>query len=389
MTTTLQNGTKIPDKYSRDWYADLSNNWNLLDNLIGQVASGTFQHDVIPSTTGTYKLGSSANIWKAVYGNAYYLGTTPFGDIVTHNASEFAATEDLAAVATSGDYGDLSGTPTIPDKTSDLTNDSGYISNTDGCVHLAGTETVTGDKTFTGAVATHNVTPETGGTYQLGSSSLKWTRLYASESVFLNYQNLTFGVIPTETLYFGLRLNDNTGAVYGDVLAKSASDGHNAIRFRCRNTDGTNIYDRQVSLIVQSNGTTQLIPNASGVFDLGSASAKWLTLNGINPGALSFPRTGTTADTDYVDVSGSIDLTNTGAQTLTAPATGWLCLTFVYNKVTSCQLSAGNYRIQTGPVGTSGYVGGAVPVTSGQTVTIRLNATAIYSARIYLCQGNV
>ncbi len=34
---------------------------------------------------------------------------------------------DLATVATSGDYSDLSNAPTIPTKTSDLTNDSGYV----------------------------------------------------------------------------------------------------------------------------------------------------------------------------------------------------------------------------------------------------------------------
>ena len=46
-------------------------------------------------------------------------------------------------------------------------------------VHLAGAETITGDKTFTGAVATHNVTPETDGTYSLGSSSYQWASVYA------------------------------------------------------------------------------------------------------------------------------------------------------------------------------------------------------------------
>lgn len=37
---------------------------------------------------------------------------------------------DLATVATTGAYSDLSGTPTIPSSTSDLTNDSGFITNT-------------------------------------------------------------------------------------------------------------------------------------------------------------------------------------------------------------------------------------------------------------------
>ena len=44
-------------------------------------------------------------------------------------------------------------------------------------VHKAGTETIPGDKTFTGSVGMHNITPETNGTYQLGSSSLKWKTL--------------------------------------------------------------------------------------------------------------------------------------------------------------------------------------------------------------------
>lgn len=371
MTTTLQNGTKIPDKYSRDWYADLSNNWNLLDNLIGQFASGTFQHDVIPSTTNTYKLGSSTNIWKAIYGNTYYLGTTPFGDIVTHNASEFAATS------------------AIPTKTSDLDNDSGYISDTNDCVHLAGAETITGDKTFTGAVVTHNITPETDNTYSLGTTSQRWTDLYASKNISIYEQGLTFGVTPATSAYFGFRYFDNTGNVYGDMLFNSNSNGSNYLRLRCRNTDGTNTYDRQVQLYVKPDGATQFLPNNSGVTELGTTGNKWKTLNGINPGALSLPRTGTTANTDYIDVSGDIDLTTTSVQNLTASATGWLCLSFVYNKVTSCQLSAGNYRTQTGPLGTSGYVGCAVPVTAGQTVNIRADATALYSARIYLCQGNV
>ena len=38
-------------------------------------------------------------------------------------------TSDLATVATSGKYNDLSGKPTIPTKTSDLTNDSGFITS--------------------------------------------------------------------------------------------------------------------------------------------------------------------------------------------------------------------------------------------------------------------
>ena len=45
--------------------------------------------DFCPYSDNTYYLGRSDSVWKECYCNAYYLGTTAFGDIVTHNASEF------------------------------------------------------------------------------------------------------------------------------------------------------------------------------------------------------------------------------------------------------------------------------------------------------------
>lgn len=47
----------------------------------------------------------------------------------TSDLSDYVELADLANVATSGDYNDLSNTPSIPSKTSDLTNDSGYVSS--------------------------------------------------------------------------------------------------------------------------------------------------------------------------------------------------------------------------------------------------------------------
>ena len=49
------------------------------------------------------------------------LGIQPSGNYVTPS--------DLSTVATTGNYSDLNGKPTIPTKTSDLNNDSGFITN--------------------------------------------------------------------------------------------------------------------------------------------------------------------------------------------------------------------------------------------------------------------
>ena len=162
----LSNGVINPDKYQADWYADLSNNWNLLNNLIGSAISGsevdtkiatavqelmvrTFQIVAELPETGTegvmYLVAIpntskyTAYVWE---NNAYRelgviqmtitiddeLSTTSENPVQnkvitnalggkassshTHSASDI--TSGLATVATSGSYNDLSNKPTIP-----------------------------------------------------------------------------------------------------------------------------------------------------------------------------------------------------------------------------------------------------------------------------------
>jgi len=215
----LSNGVINPDKYQADWYADLSNNWNLLNNLIGSAISGsevdskiataiqelmvrTFQivaelpqtgtegvmYLVIIPDTGKY----TAYVWE----NSAYrelgviqmtitiddeLSTTSENPVQnkvitnalggkassshTHSASDI--TSGLATVATSGSYNDLSNKPTIPSKTSDLTNDSGFITSDTTKIPLAGSNQISG-----------SLIPSTDGTVNLGSSTAQWNNAY-------------------------------------------------------------------------------------------------------------------------------------------------------------------------------------------------------------------
>lgn len=75
--------------------------------------------DFIPYSNNNYTLGNASNIWKECYSNAYYLGSTAFGDIVTHNASEFLTDVSDASVANADEFstnqdvtltGDVTGT---------------------------------------------------------------------------------------------------------------------------------------------------------------------------------------------------------------------------------------------------------------------------------------
>ena len=65
--------------------------------------------------------GSNLNMYAYISGGFTFLGTTEV------DLSGYAKTADLADVATSGSYEDLDDTPDIPEKTSELTNDAGFI----------------------------------------------------------------------------------------------------------------------------------------------------------------------------------------------------------------------------------------------------------------------
>lgn len=67
--------------------------------LTGWDSDGVPQTYWLSSTSGKGSLGTATNVWNKVYANSYYLGTTAFGDIVTHNASEFLASNGKAVEA--------------------------------------------------------------------------------------------------------------------------------------------------------------------------------------------------------------------------------------------------------------------------------------------------
>ena len=260
-------------------------------------------------------------------------------------------------------------------------------------VHLAGTETISGDKTFTGAVATHNVTPETTGTYALGTNARRWNGIYDANSVFV-YNGYTLGTAPSTNRFWGLWNRDSTGVEVVDFLVCAYSSGTNSAVLRCLNTDGTNTYDRRVELVVAPNGTTQLKPYHNAEYGLGSGLYKWKTLNGINPGALSLPNmnTSTAVDTTgwtYDGATFNEIKINNATQTIS----GWL-YTIINNAAAddvivvryagsdSSNLTYAQYKS-----GLS-YVSLVTPIMPG-VKTYVASRKAFSAIKIYHCLGNV
>ena len=134
-STVLPNGIIIPEKYSRDWYADLYHNWQELDNLLSASTpgDGTLTIQKNDATVGTF----SAN----------------------------QATDETINLS-------------VPTKTSDLTNDSGFITEDTSKIPLTGTNALAG-----------SIVPETDNTYDLGSSSYGLRYIYSSTIRSANYES--------------------------------------------------------------------------------------------------------------------------------------------------------------------------------------------------------
>lgn len=95
--------------------------------------------DFIPFSDNNYTLGNTSNIWKECYCNAYYLGSTAFGDIVTHNASEFLTShQSLANYVTTNTDQSISGIKSHSKHISILGDYLGneYSTNARTCLYL-------------------------------------------------------------------------------------------------------------------------------------------------------------------------------------------------------------------------------------------------------------
>lgn len=98
--------------------------------------TGSSTTDTMSQNSITVSLGGKANTSDlssvATSGSYTDLSNKPTIPTKTSdltNDSNFVPSSSLATVATSGSYNDLSNTPTIPTKTSDLTNDSNFVSS--------------------------------------------------------------------------------------------------------------------------------------------------------------------------------------------------------------------------------------------------------------------
>lgn len=331
-------------------------------------------------------------------------------------------------------------------------------------VHLAGAETISGDKTWTGANAyqrqitlkdaaaisageygvgldfrdyagnrygyiqphvtsdsTKNIVfgnsaggylefnsspvPYANNIVDLGSSANAWAAiyanaLYANTSFAVRYANTTASAQSAISGYLsrGFGVISSNGEYFNRIFSTIAAN-------YSRTAFETYLYDSNSNVLAQikiqhaaeynpSTGVTSLYirPTVSGVVDLGLASNKWKSFNGINPGMLSFP------DTSYVDID-TTEWTVGGANKVlinggypTYP--GWLFvrLSNIADPATDYCLirlfGAGNGDISVYGGHSDKHLMAIAPVPANKAVRVYCSAIPAY-CRYYACLGNV
>ena len=173
-STVLPNGIIIPEKYSRDWYSDLYHNWQELDNLLGggTPKDGTLTIQKNGATVGTFSANQASDetVNIEVPTKTSDLNNDS-GFITGVSWNDVSDKPTFATVATSGSYDDLSDKPTIPtvnNATLTIQKNGATVdtftanSSTDKtvniqCVDLNNNQTVGGIKTFSNAPVVNSI----------------------------------------------------------------------------------------------------------------------------------------------------------------------------------------------------------------------------------------
>ncbi len=109
MSATLKNGVRVPDSGSVNWDADVNSNWSLLDGALEALSKKITKEELATvATSGSYNdLSDKPELPDTT---SFYTKTETDGLLATKTNDS-----DLSAVAKSGSYTDLINKPDIPD----------------------------------------------------------------------------------------------------------------------------------------------------------------------------------------------------------------------------------------------------------------------------------
>ena len=235
----------------------------------------------------------------------------------------------------------------------------------------------------------------------LGSSSRSWKDFYSYHGYFRGQQQndeYSGNARTNLTLTANRDILGQSGCLI-DTFRENTSQGtgshilgfgikENSVRYQgCRLSW---FYDNDNNGYVFALRPTTQGSNQPIKYELGTSSAKWSTINGLEPSSLGMP-----------DLSNGIDISSYisyGADrydsTYTVPDNGYITIYGTCGGTASGMIiTNGNYAQSSYAVRRSDlvfYAGVTLPVSAGDVVTISTNnVTSLINAKFYPCQGNV
>ena len=406
-STVLPNGIIIPEKYSRDWYADLYHNWQELDNLLG---GGTPKD----GTLTIQKNGTAVGTFSANQATDETLNIT----VPDVNDATLTIQQNGANVQTFTANASTNATANIQ------------------CVDLTNNQTVAGNKEFTGTTTAHDLVPSATDTYNFGSSTAQWNNAYIKsltingtaagdilthnanefvgvtgnqtiggnktfmDNAFFNpyrvkikHGSQEIGVVPSANQWNGINFIDKNNSSTFSIEQAFLSDGNTMLHFSMTpNIAGGSLlrifestYNASTAEIVTKLRT--LIPDVNNSRDLGTSTNKWKSFNGINPGALSLP-----SGTVGMNVIGDVSVVGTEKKlSKDITITG-----FVYVDVSFTSSNRLNLYNDTKKYGIwlpcdSGRIRQIMPISAGDRLEFNVldAGSTINAIQIFTCQGNV
>ena len=224
-------------------------------------------------------------------------------------------------------------------------------------MHLSGNETAAGNKTFTDNINVKKIISNVAQLQINAKSNADSVAVIAGSSASEGGGIWIYGKNSVNNSHVSIQVYDTVNSTY------------HAARL---NMDGS------LTPTVSNNG-------------LGSSSYKWVGLNGINPGVLSFPDLSSGLDISaYISVSNGQNILST----YTAPADGWISINLGRASGSiGLIISNGSYSISARDNSfpdSHRECPGILPVFKNDTVSILSNlADSVLSAYFYPCKGNV
>ena len=369
--TTDTAGNTLYDRYK---YTDSTNSWQFEYELNNSSFTAN-QWAAINSGATATNIGQIATNTSAITSINTTIGG--YGNIVTHNVSEFATASqgekadtavqpaDLATVATTGDYDDLIDKPTIPTDTSDLTNGAGYI--TSSALSGYATQSWVGNQGYITGITSGDVT-----------SALGYTP-YNSTNPDGYITGITSGDVTSALGYTPYNSTNPDGYITGIT----SGDVTTALGYTPYNSTNPNGYTSNVGTVTSVNNTS---PDGSGNVTIDLSGKADVDMSNVNASGKSLI-SGLSMPSNHYD---DLTLGASGAE-YTAPANGWFCMKKAASG-SNQYLSLQTPKIQLDSDATSSgkYVGLAMPVSKGDVLTIYYSlggSTTIF--RFIYAQGEV